>query len=201
MQLRYTSQRCLTGAGTLKTADFNKDGRQDLALAAGANVFVLLNTLNAIQVVPLANGNFDADLDNWTTEIAPLAAVNSKVEVIGGVAVLQEGNAGRVTLSQQIVIPAGATALSFDLVDNGLEAAVVGTLPDAFEISLLDESGRSLLPTIGVDLTAYANASPGGTLRIGHGVTIVGTRVTIDLSSIIIDTHATLYLDLVGSWK
>ena len=84
MQLRYTSQRCLTGAGTLKTADFNKDGRQDLALAAGANVFVLLNTLNAIQVVPLANGNFDADLDNWTTEIAPLAAVNSKVEVIGG---------------------------------------------------------------------------------------------------------------------
>ena len=119
----------------MKTADFNKDGRQDLALAAGANVFVLLNTLNAIEVIPLVNGTFDAGLDGWTAETTPAGVIGGSVQAIGGAAVFQEGNAGRVTLSQRLVIPAGATALSFDLVDNGLDPAVPGFLPDTFEVS------------------------------------------------------------------
>ena len=187
------------GATSLKSADFNTDGRTDLALAAGANVYVLMNTLSAFQVVPLINGSFDDGLDGWTTETAPAGSgVNAGgVQVIDGVAVLQEGNSGRVTLSQKLVIPAGATALSFDLVGNGLDADVPGFLPDAFEVSLLDGSGRSLLPTIGADLTAYANLASDGRTLLGDGVTIAGNHVSLDLSALSSDTSATLYLDLV----
>ena len=185
----------LSGANSLRTADFNKDGREDLALATGANVFVLLNTPRTIQVIPLVNGGFDAGLDGWTIDSAP--AQTGGVQVIGGAAVLQEGNNGRVTLSQRLVIPPGATSLSFDLLDSRLDPAVDGFLPDAFEVSLLDHDGKTLISGIGDDLTAYANLAPDGTRLLGNRVTVDGNRVTLDLTGLLANTEVTLYVDLV----
>jgi hypothetical protein len=183
----------------LKTADFDRDGRNDLALSAGANVYVLMNTLQRIDVIPIVNGSFDDGLNGWTTDVAPGSAQSGGVQVIGGVAVFQEGDAGRVTLAQHLVIPAGATSLSFDLVSNGLDAPTPSFLPDAFEVSLLDAAGHSLLSSIGASLTAFANIGPGGATRLGNGVTLSGNRITLDLSSLLSSTEADLYLDLVAS--
>ena len=167
-------------------------------MAAGTNVFVLLNTPRTIQVIPLANGGFDSGLDGWTVDTTSPEAGGS-VQVIGGAAVLQEGNSGRVTLSQRLVIPAGATALSFDLLDSRLDPTVDRFLPDAFEVSLLDKDGNSLLPGIGADLTAYANLAPDGTRLLGSRVTVDGNRVTLDLAGLVADAEVTLYVDLVTS--
>src|SRR5262249_49519951 len=79
------------------------------------------------------------------------------------------------------------------------DPATPSFLPDAFEVSLLDPSGHSLLSSIGADLTAYANVAPSGMMRLGSGVTIEGTRVTLDLTGIAAGTPAALYLDLVTS--
>ncbi|MFN0127301.1 MAG: Ig-like domain-containing protein [Verrucomicrobiales bacterium] len=192
----------VSGLGTLHAlvaGDFNSDGRMDLAAAAGSNVFLLINTVGVIQVVPLANGDFENGLTGWTLEMSRVLPDAGTVQVIGGVATFHEGTSGRVTLSQRLLIPAGATSLRFDLVGNGLEEALDGTLPDAFEVSLLDGNGDSLFPGIGVDLTAYSNVAPGGVIRLGNGVTMEGNRVTLDLTGISIETDATLYLDLIGN--
>src|SRR5206468_1237919 len=44
--------------GALKMADFNRDGRTDLALTAGSSVFVLFNALQRFDVIPITNGRF-----------------------------------------------------------------------------------------------------------------------------------------------
>jgi hypothetical protein len=190
----------VTGLGpvtAVESGDFNSDGRLDLAVAAGEQVHVLVNDRQVRHFVPVANGAFNDGLEGWTIGASPAGASGSVV-AIDGAAVIREGDAGRVTLSQRFTIPAGATELSFDLVANGLDVAAAGSVADVFEVSLLDDQGDSIVDTLGDGLTGYANFGARDA-RLAGGVSVSGRRVTLNLRHFATDASATLYLDLVAS--
>ena len=82
--------------------------------------------------------------------------------------------------------------LAFDTTDpSGIK--------DAFEASLLDSSGHSLVNTIGAGRDAYFNITEGETAALGSGATLSGTTVTLDLAGVFAGTSATLVIRLVNN--
>ncbi|MGH7894645.1 MAG: Ig-like domain-containing protein, partial [Candidatus Binatia bacterium] len=113
---------------------------------------------------------------------------------------------------QSFLIPTGATALQFDLVDVDFDAPGFGPL-DAFEVALLD--AVSMAPIAGTaDLTetdALLNIQASGRIRTSAAVTLDGVTgdtlpadlttpitVTIDLAGIAPGHELSLYFDLLG---
>ncbi len=116
-------------------------------------------------------------------------------------------------LRQTFTVPAGVTALQFEIVDLDL-AENDGGPDDAFEVALLDAAtGQSLVGTA----TPLANTD--SLLNLQHDTSVyfansvrlpnvglsgvdklpaVPTIVTVDLSSVPAGTAATLYFDLLG---
>ena len=74
-----------------------------------------------------------------------------------------------------------------------------GGIPDAFEVSLLDPSLHSVVPTFRDNATSFFNANPGNQTSLASGVTFDGTRVTVDISTVPPGTEVTLFFDLIGN--
>lgn len=163
-----------------------------LAVSTTNGVFVLTNNHAEAVATPLTNGQFTTGLGGWSTT-GPVSAQS-------GVAQLQENTNGLLTtLKQTFVVPESAQTISFDLVSLGLEVPGSGNISDAFEASLLDAQGNSLVTTFDPQATSFFNANPDGVFSLATGVTFVGSRVTLDISSLAPGTQATLYLDLIGN--
>ncbi|MEM8734448.1 MAG: putative Ig domain-containing protein, partial [Planctomycetota bacterium] len=78
----------------------------------------------------------------------------------------------------------------------------LGSLPDAFEVSLLDDTFQSVVPTFASHATAFLNATSVGespTIRSGIGLEVDGNTVSLDISSLTAGEEVTLYVDLVGN--
>ena len=154
----------VTGLGVitdLAAADFDGDGETELAVSGTDRVTVLRNGLDLLTSSPITNGDFSAGLTGWTTD-GPVSAG-------GGFAQLLEGDSLLTTLQQTFVVPPSPEQITFDIVALGLETPQ-GGVPDAFEVSLLDAAGDSLVPTFRPEATSFFNANPGGDVRFASGV-------------------------------
>ncbi|MES2790039.1 MAG: putative Ig domain-containing protein [Planctomycetota bacterium] len=185
----------VTGLGSirgLEAADFNEDGQTDLVVTSSTAVRALINPNDPLPSNPIANGDFQLGLSNWTVTTGSVSAAT-------GVAQLRESEDRLLTtLEQSFVIPSGVQTLSFDLVSLGLEIPTNG-LADAFEVSLLDEDGQSLVPTFHVNSTSFYNAGPDSSAALATGVTQTGNTITLSLAGLTPGTVARLIFDLVGS--
>lgn len=193
----------VTGLGSisdLTAEDFDGDGDLDLAVAGGDSVRLLLNDDDAVTDSPITNGDFSAALTGWETEIVGHAAgaTPGRVSALGGFAQFRENESFLVSLNQTIEIPPSPETISVDLVSLGLDDPA-GGVPDAFEISLLDSSNNSLVPTHRSEATSFFNIDPDGNAATAPGVTFDGTTVTVDISSVPAGSRATLYFDLIGN--
>ncbi|QDU59615.1 tRNA3(Ser)-specific nuclease WapA precursor [Planctomycetes bacterium Pan216] len=185
----------VTGLGvvtSIAAEDFDSDGDLDLIVNGTDRVIQLVND-HVAPASAIVNGDFSEGTTGWTT--------TTSVDVDNEVAWLNEDDTNLLTtISQEFVVPGGATTLSFDLLSLGLDPQEDGSIPDAFEASLLESSTNvSLVPTIGSGTTSFFNANPDDETRMGSGVTVADTRITLDVSGLAAGTVATLYFDLIGN--
>jgi len=140
----------------------------------------------------VTNGDFSAGLAGWV--------IFGPVSDGGGFALLGEDPVvALATLEQQVVVPTGATGLSFDY---GLSARPEGPsgfpFADGFAASLLDPvSADPILNTPGFtdfffeDRTGFQDYDPAI-------VSVTGGRVTLDLAGVAAGTDALIVFLLLG---
>ncbi|MCA8962635.1 MAG: hypothetical protein KDC38_19050 [Planctomycetes bacterium] len=146
----------------------------------------------------LQNGGFSSGLDGWTAGEMGGSALPGVVDVFLESARFTEGDSFLVTLEQTVSVPPGATALSFEvIVDPGFDLSS-SFVPDAFELSLLDESLLPVVEPWGLGATSCFNLQEDGTANLGSSTSWDGATVTIDLSGVPVGTVMHLYFDLVG---
>ena len=180
--------------------DFNGDGESDLAVTATDTALLLLNAGDTLKSSPIVNGRFDQGLTGWTTQIAGHTAAGQPGTVAGlnGFARFTENQSFLTSLQQTFTVPASPQTLSFEVRSLGLQLSVTG-IPDAFEVSLLNSDGNSLVATHRPEATSFYNVDANGQTTLASGVTFNGTTVTVEISGLTAGTQATLYFDLVGN--
>ena len=179
--------------------DWDKDGDMDLAVSGGNQVTVVRNENAVLVSRPITNGDFTNGLTGWKVETRGHRAgsLAGRVETSGGFVRLVENESFLVSVQQRFTLPEAPVSISFD-VRVALEAPN-GGLPDAFEVSLLDDAHTSLVPTFKPEASAFFNVNPGNQVSLAPGVTFDGVRVTLNISQVPPGTAATLYFDLVGN--
>ena len=184
----------------LVPGDFDSDENSDIVVATTTSAFVLFSSDDPQAVSPITNGDFSAGLTGWTTEVIghDFSQTPGRIGGLGGMAQFTENESFLTSLKQSIVIPPGTTELSFDLVSLGLDP-IAGGVPDAFEVSLLDDNEQSIVPSHDPDSTAFVNFSSGNSASLASGVSVSGRTVTLDVSSLASGTNATLVFDLIGN--
>jgi YD repeat-containing protein len=187
----------------LAADDFDADGDLDLAVSGGDRVSVLWQDDDILPASPIRNGDFAEGLTGWTIGsqiggLTPDPGAESRINALGGVAQLWEHESFLTSLHQTFTIPPSPQTISFDVVALGLEAAL-GGVPDAFEVSLLNEAGQSLVPVFRPEATSFFNANPEGAVAWAAGVVWDGRHVTLDIASLTPGTRATLVFDLIGN--
>ncbi|MCO8125241.1 polymorphic toxin-type HINT domain-containing protein [Stieleria sp. TO1_6] len=181
-------------------ADFDSDGNTDLAVTTATESFLLFSSDDPRDASVIVNGDFSAGLSGWQTEVVGTAAdaAPGRINALGGAAQFTENESFLTSLQQTIVIPEGATSLSFDFVALALDP-VAGGVPDAFEVSLLDADQKSVVPTHIAHSTAFFNHSSGSAASVADGVTVSGSTVTLDVTGLIAGQNAKLVFDLIGN--
>ena len=144
----------------------------------------------------LTNPTFDAGLDGWSVV---LEGAGGAVVPEAGAARLSEGGAFLVTLQQSFELPVRAVRLSFRVVASpGLDPSVPW-IPDAFEATLTDPSGRTLLPAWRPGAAAFFSLQEDGRPRLAEGVTFDGATVSVDLQRLRTTAPVTLAFRAVGT--
>jgi hypothetical protein len=147
----------------------------------------------------LANGDFAAGLDAWTASQSGGGASPGGVSSRQGGALLAEGDSFLVTLEQTFVVPENGRELSLAVfLEPGFDRSA-DFIPDAFEVSLLDEENAPVTGTWDALATSLFNLAEDGTAHAAPGVTWDGASVRIDLRAVPLATEVTLYFDLIGA--
>ncbi|MDV6032260.1 MAG: hypothetical protein F9B45_19665 [Phycisphaera sp. RhM] len=113
--------------------------------------------------------------------------------------VLSEGDSFRVEVSQEISVPIEPSEFRVRYEQEDFDFASLGTIKDAFEISLTDAEGRSLLHTIPGQTDASFNRTEGLPETAGGNVSWSEGTVLIDLSHLPAGTPATLNFRLLNN--
>ncbi|MEL6431278.1 MAG: hypothetical protein AAFU73_15970 [Planctomycetota bacterium] len=159
-----------------------------------------------IGCTPLTNGGFQGTLLGWDVSASDAAAPGTAVAALGACE-LRENGSFLTTVSQGICVPPNATALVFDLVSTDFDEST-GFFPDAFEVSLLDGTFQSVVPTWSASATSFFNVQEDGTFLsaadVEHGPAAgVLARVRLDLTALAPVLAGfddlTLYFDLIGA--
>ncbi len=193
----------VSGLGVIQklvAADFDNDGDADLLVSHGDGVSLLLNDNNVTDTGAVVNGDFSNGLNGWRVSVVGHGPSSLPGIVFGqsGSVKLIENESFRTTLQQRFTLPSVPTQLVFDLTALGLDLPT-GGVPDAFEVSLLNISNGSVVPTVDSLATSFFNINPGGVVNMASGVSFDGTRVTLDVSSVASGSDVTLYFDLIGN--
>ncbi|WP_404791342.1 PKD domain-containing protein [Altericista sp. CCNU0014] len=155
--------------------------------------------LSAGALIGINNGGFDTVTD-WYTR--------GDSQILNGQAILSEDSPYLSHLSQTFVIPQGAKALQFTLINTDLRSSNSSLAPgDAFEVALLNHTTNTsvLAPLTGLSNTdALLNIQSNGQTYLSNAVTLGGVSgaepriVQIDVSTLTPGTVVTLYFDLLG---
>jgi hypothetical protein len=103
-----------------------------------------------------------------------------------------------VGLSKDFVVPAIPSAVSLSYGGLGFDQTASGFIRDAFEISLLDEFGNSLVQSIESERASIFNATEGLPNAIASGIRIENGTITVGLGGITPGTKAKLVARLVN---
>ena len=145
---------------------------------------------------------FDANLTGWTVfENGGPSDSKGSVTSQSCSAVLREGNSFEVGLSKDFVVPANSSAVSLSYDGLGFDQTASGFIRDAFEISLLDEFGNSLVQSIESERASIFNATEGLPNAIASGIRIENGTITVGLGGIAPGTKAKLVARLVNEDK
>ena len=194
-----------TPVRSLTVGDLDTDGDIDIAVAAQSQAYVLLRDASPMPSSPIINSSFANGLVGWQFEAIGQAPGQTAgvASALGGVLQLRENSSLLTSLSQTFTIPTNPQTISIDIMSLGLEPAIDGAIPDAFELSLLAAGGSSLVPTHRPAATSFFNTtiSSNGVVnaRMAAGVQWDGRRVTVDISQLPSGTEAMLVMDLVGN--
>jgi RHS repeat-associated protein len=185
----------------LQTFDFDGDGVSEIAATGRTGAALLKSLTDPLATSPIVNGDFSQGLTGWQTQfIGQTTNQNAgTINAQSAIAQLAENQSFLTSLSQSFTIPANPQSIEFDLIALGLGSVSSGQLPDAFEVSLLSSESNSLVPTHQPSSTAFINFNPGNTPSIAAGVTILGTKVRLDISRLTPGTTADLVFDLIGN--
>ncbi|MEN0061141.1 MAG: hypothetical protein AAGA48_03270 [Myxococcota bacterium] len=164
-------------------------------------VLAVVLLLPSSQTWAVDNGDFANGLTDWQTETSPTTTPAGEVVMVDGSAELREGGAFLVSVKQTFAIPSSALTLKFDVV--GLASDLSGDLLlDAFEASLVDAQGASLVPVHRAGTTSFLNRQEDGSGSTGTGVTVTeGTNVahvSVNLAGIATGTQATFVASLIN---
>jgi len=150
-------------------------------------------------VPPLRNGSFSQGLSDWTAEESGGSVSPGGVAADAGAAVLREGDSFLVTLSQTFTVPPQARSLSFKVnLEPGFDASDA-SIPDAFEISVLDQDLDSIVGSWSDLATSFLNFQETGAVLAASGVVWAGGTATVNLRSVPEGSVVTLYFDLIGA--
>ncbi len=152
----------------------------------------------SVATVGIQNGGFSSGLQGWSAQQFGGSVSPGSVAPVSGRARLLEGDSFLVSLSQTFQVPPAATTLSFDVLQVPGFDLSAQFIPDAFEVSLLDASMHSVVPTWSALATSVYNLQETGAVNHGSGVTITGTKVVVDVSGVPAGLVVTLYFDLIG---
>jgi hypothetical protein len=148
--------------------------------------------------VGISNGTFDHGLDDWTVTQYGGAANPGRVFVDQGEAQMLEGDSFLVTLSQTFDVPASPELLCFDLkLMPGFDRTAQG-IPDAFEVHVLDQNNKSIVPTWDPLATSFFNVQEDGTMLRGATTVWDGLTAKVDVRHVLPGTRVTLFVDLIG---
>lgn len=149
--------------------------------------------------VAIVNGNFSNDLEGWTVSESGGQIIAGTVHATSGRAVLSEGDSFLVTLWQTFFLPEFASKLTFSLSLNPGFDRADEFIPDAFEVSLLDEDSKPVLGSWDSVATSSFNIQEDGTIHRSERVTLEGVGVIFDVSSVPAGTELTLLFDFIGA--
>jgi hypothetical protein len=113
--------------------------------------------------------------------------------------VLVEGEIFANQYSQTLTVPASGSILNISLSDINFDTNDPKSINDALEIALVDNLGKSLVPTISPGKNAFFNSTEGQQSQLAPGVTFNGTTISVNLSQIAPGTAAQLQVRLVNN--
>lgn len=147
-----------------------------LTLARGTNHF-WLHALDAacnemlidypiVWVGPADECTFDGTFTSWQLKIGDAGLADSVVEPEKGAilyrddcaALMKEGDSFLVTLSRDLDLPSVSSQLSFRFSWDSIDTTSANRIRDAFEVALLDESGRPMTYTVSEGRDVFMNA-------------------------------------------
>ncbi len=154
-----------------------------------------VSPIDALQVINHLNGLPDNVGMAFTTG----GGHSGNFSSLGCAPVLREGASFVTTLTTPLTIPADAAAVSFVMEGIEFDTTNKGRIHDAFEVSLLDLSGRSLVHSIANGRDAFFNSSENGQALGTTQVVISGSRITLSLADVHPGTLANLVFRLVNN--
>jgi RHS repeat-associated protein len=145
-------------------------------------------------------GGFTHGLTDWTVQESGGSATGHGTVITENCdAVLREGNSFNVTLQRTFTIPQQASVLTFRYGSLAFDATAGDHIKDAFEVALVDATGKPLVQTIGMGRDAFFNITEGQPAKLGAGVTQDGQAITVNLSELAPGSSATLIFRLVNN--
>lgn len=185
----------------IDTADLNGDGLFEIFVAGGNQAIELTSAADPLSESPIRNGRFANGLSNWIVNSVGAAPgqTSGSINALSSVAQFTENQSFLTSLSQRFVIPPNPQTIEFDLLSLGIDNVGTAQVPDAFEVSLLDQNRNSLVPTHSYRSTAFVNFGAGNTYSAGSRVTRNASTITLDISNLTPGTEATLIFDLIGN--
>lgn len=143
---------------------------------------------------------FDEGLVGWNArETGGTSTGKGDVRAQDGGVVLREGDSFLVSLERTFVVPENPTVLSFAYGGPTFDTTDTYFINDAFEASLVDSAGATLVHAFATDRDSFFNVTEGLAPSTGRGASVRGTRVTADISQLFPGTSATLVFRLINN--
>ncbi|MCA9127050.1 MAG: putative Ig domain-containing protein [Planctomycetales bacterium] len=112
---------------------------------------------------------------------------------------LREGNSLITSLVSDFVVPAGASAISFEYESLSFDQTSQGSMRDAFEAALLDKSGNALVHPLSASGDSFFNITEGLSAAFSSGTTQNGNKVSLSLANVLPGSEAQLVVRLVNN--